>query len=69
MSVEFRGVGIATKKSELQSLKTKAPQTQRRSLKENKRAAGHALCASAQLLGMKIVQDDSSSSKSESPIY
>lgn len=51
----------------LHSLKAKAPQTQK-SLKKNKRVARHTLFASAQVFSMKNVQDDFSSSKSESHI-
>lgn len=53
----------------LHSLKAKAPQRRRRSLKENKRVARHTLFASAQFFSMKNVQDDSSSSKTESHSY
>lgn len=53
----------------LDSLRAKAPQTPRRSLKENKRVARHTLFASAQFFSMKNVQDESSSSKTESHIY
>lgn len=44
-------------------LKAKDPQSQRRSLKENKRVASHTLFASAHYFSMKNVQEDSSSSK------
>lgn len=52
------------------SLKAKAPQThKKKSLKKTKRVAGHTLFASAQDLSLKSVQEDFSSSKSESHIY